>query len=474
VSRLLKLLAVALLFAFSPLAHAQSANWTVSEAAGKVLVRDASGDHPVSRGALVAAGATLSTGPGSRAVVVRGKDFVTVSANSRIRIPLPTQKRGMFEVLQEWGNAIFQIEKKPNPHFGVQTPYLAAVVKGTTFSITVTSEGASLQVLEGAVETSTIDGGAREVIRPGILATITAADRYRLTVQGQDTRTIDSPQRSAPPAAPEAPLPASAPSADAAGSQMAPPEAAAQEGAPANRSGIADVELLTIQMISEAITAKPVDLGRMTNGLVSGVSDIQVASVNAAVTRVDLGRGGGATGEGTGPDPTKPDRGSNQGSSSGKPDTADSPAAGAGGNPGTSAPAAGPGNDNAGNGNGNGSGNDNPGNGNGNGSGNDNPGNGNGNGSGNDNPGNGNGNGSGNDNPGKGNGNGSGNDNPGNGNGNGSGNDNPGNGNGNGSGNDNPGKGNGNGSGNDNPGNGNGNGSGNDNPGNGNGKPGKD
>ena len=87
---------------------AQSTGWTVSEAAGTVIVRDGSGDRPVRRGTVIAEGATLSTGPGARAVVVRGKDFMTVNANSRVRIPVPADKRGMFDVLQEWGNALFR------------------------------------------------------------------------------------------------------------------------------------------------------------------------------------------------------------------------------------------------------------------------------------------------------------------------------------------------------------------------------
>src|SRR3546814_14786860 len=62
---------------------------------------------------------------------------------------------------------VFSIKKKLTPHFGVQTPYLAAVVKGTTFSVTVDGTGASVQVVEGAVEVSTLDGGARDLILPG-------------------------------------------------------------------------------------------------------------------------------------------------------------------------------------------------------------------------------------------------------------------------------------------------------------------
>src|SRR3546814_1605096 len=68
-------------------------------------------------------------------------------------------------IVESAGNIVFSIKKKLTPHFGVQTPYLAAVVKGTTFSVTVDGTGASVQVVEGAVEVSTLDGGARDLIR---------------------------------------------------------------------------------------------------------------------------------------------------------------------------------------------------------------------------------------------------------------------------------------------------------------------
>jgi hypothetical protein len=406
----------------------------------------------------------LETGPSSRAVVVRGKDFVTVAPSSRIRIPMAqTQEAGLFDVLQEWGNAIFQIEKKPNPHFGVRTPYLAAVVKGTTFSITVADEGASLQVTEGAVETSTMDGGARDLIRPGFVAVVAASDRYRLTVQGRETKVIDSPQR---PATGEV---------SSEGPPVAGPALDDSTGTGGTESGSSPVGVVSEvaptvpsfdnQVILEALAPEPLNLSEVTGGLVAGSTSNQVAAV--VVASRDEGRDGGpapqpGAGNGSAPGDGNGNSGNgNSGNGSGSSGSGN-------GNPGNGNSGNGNGNSGNGNGNGNGnSGNDNSGNGNGNsGSGNGN-GNGNGN-SGNGNSGNGNGNsGSGNGNGNSGNGNGNGNGNSGNGN---SGNENGNSGNGNGnSGNGNSGNGNGNsGSGNGNSGNGN-SGSGNGNSGNGNG-----
>jgi hypothetical protein len=468
--RTFKLLACAFFLLFGQSAIAQVAQWTLSEASGRVIVRDAGGEHAARRGSLVVPGATLSTGPGSRAVVVRGKDFVTVAANSRIRIPTADQNSGGFDVVQEWGNAVFQIEKKKNPHFGVRTPYLAAVVKGTTFSITVTHEGASLQVLEGAVETSTGDGGARELIRPGIVASVSAADQFRLTVRGTDTRTIDSPARGAAPAAGSAPAASTAPASETQQpepqpqpepktSETAPPSTAAMPTSPSAAEQVdRSADMLAAQTISEMITAQPTDLGKATGGLIGGTNMVQVASAQvAALTRVDSNHNGPA-----GNGPGNPGPGSAPGSS------------GANG-PGSNG---GPGNGNGGPGSnvgpGNGNGNAGPGSdgGPGNGSGNAGPGS-------NGGPGNGNGNAGPGSNGGPGNGNGNagpGSDGgPGNGNGNaGPGSDGgPGNGNGNASPGSNGGPGNGSGPGTD-GGPGNSNGPGSNGQGNGNAGPGTD
>lgn len=476
--RTFKLLAGAFFLLFTQTATAQVAQWTVSEASGRVTVRDASGEHAARRGNLVSPGATLSTGPGARAVVVRGKDFVNVAANSRIRIPTAAQNSGGFDVVQEWGNAVFQIEKKKNPHFGVRTPYLAAVVKGTTFSITVTQEGASLQVLEGGVETSTGDGGARELIRPGIVASVSAADQFRLTVRGTDTRTIDSPARGAPAAGPApAASPAVAPEAPQAQAEpqsqpdpksseaSAPGTTPTQAGPSAAAQTDRGADLLAAQTISETITAQPTDIGKATGGLVGGTNVVQVASAEvAALTRVNSGRNG-PSGGGQG----------NNGNATGP------------GNGGVNAPApsGGPGNGNAGPGSNNGAGNGNggPGSNGGPGNGNAGPGSNNGVGNGNAGPGSNNDAGDGNGGPGSSGGPGNGNAGPGNagpGSNNGAGNDNagPGSNNGVGNGNGGPGTDGGPGNGNTGPGSNNGAGNGhpgpNGAPGNGNSGPGTD
>lgn len=165
-------------------ALAQKGSWTISETKGTVLVFDSSGERAATAGVDLAPGATVRKQARSSAILVRGRGFVTLRQNAQIRIPEAVRSRSIIQVTQDYGSALFNIGKQADPHFGVETPYLAALVKGTTFIIAVSNDGATLQVTEGAVEASTLDGGAREMILPGAVAMIAATDRMRMVIEG--------------------------------------------------------------------------------------------------------------------------------------------------------------------------------------------------------------------------------------------------------------------------------------------------
>ena len=80
-----------------------------------------------------------------------------VAPGSQVRLPADAAKGAVTQLVEEAGNVVFMIKKMAMPHFAVQTPYLAAVVKGTTFSVSVDDKGASVHVLEGAVDVATVD-----------------------------------------------------------------------------------------------------------------------------------------------------------------------------------------------------------------------------------------------------------------------------------------------------------------------------
>ena len=292
-------------------AFAQEAGWTISEAKGQVTVIDARGERKGDAGIAVAPGMTVRTAARSTAVLVRGREFVTLRQNAQIRIPEASRERSIIQIVQDYGSALFNIGKQADPHFGVETPYLAAVVKGTTFIINVGAEGASLQVTEGAVEVATPDGGARDLILPGAVALVAAGDTMRLVIEGEGRKIVDSPARpaSAPaevPATPAAPV-SSASVLPAGGQARAEPAA---------------ISINSANRIDEVIASSPGDVGRYSGGFVSG----EVSVIAALVVSENTNRGaapafgsdGGRGNDGAGPaNPAGADAGSGSGNGNG-------------------------------------------------------------------------------------------------------------------------------------------------------------
>jgi len=273
--RKIALSAAPLLLAMSTSAVAAEAGWRLSEVSGDVRVISSGGARPATRGALLASGSTIVAGARSKAVIVRNKDVVVVSANSRIRLVPTEQQKGFFQIISEFGTSLFTIEHKKQPHFGVQTPYLAAVVKGTVFSVTVTASGASVQVTQGAVDVATLDGGAHELIRPGMIGSVGAGDRYQLRVDGDGNRVVRSDNAPAGTVGVAAPAPG--PSQAAAGE---PPE-----GAPPLE-------------VTDAIDTGSVSVAEATGGLIQGTTGLDLAMAAAGTAesarREDKGAGGGS------------------------------------------------------------------------------------------------------------------------------------------------------------------------------------
>jgi len=219
-------------------------SWTMSEASGQVTVASSGLVRVGSRGATLSAGDVITTGAKGRAVIVRGQEYLVVAPNSRIRVADPAKSGSMTQIIEQIGNVVFKIKKMATPHFAVETPFLAAVVKGTTFSVTVTESGASVQVIEGRVEVETRDGGARHLVLPGDIGSVSGKALGRLNIEGRDARTIVSPTEGGSATVPTAEL------------------------LKADPVAVADVPADPV--IAIAVSEPPVRLGPATGGMVSG------------------------------------------------------------------------------------------------------------------------------------------------------------------------------------------------------------
>jgi len=193
----------------SSTAHAlESRSWGVESHAGTVWVHHA-GVQPIALNPneQLGAGSTIETGTDGRVILVRGDETIIVSPSTSIALPEQNDTGMATTILQSFGTILLQVEKRASQHFEVETPFLAAVVKGTKFTVTVDQSGAAVHVVEGAVEVIDLDTGDVGMVRPGQTAHTPAAQGVGLTVGGPGATT---PARASAPTRPNKPVPAPA------------------------------------------------------------------------------------------------------------------------------------------------------------------------------------------------------------------------------------------------------------------------
>ena len=165
----------------------KQATWHVSRSSGDVwLVAPGAQQASLSQEAALNPGDTIRTGPTGRVLLTRGAESMMIAPNSVIGLPAEA-KDGMFTtIVQQAGSVLLDVEKRNVQHFAVETPYLAAVVKGTQFQVTVTASGANVTVSRGQVEVADFKSGQIAQVLPGQMAKVFASGQG-LSLSGSGT-----------------------------------------------------------------------------------------------------------------------------------------------------------------------------------------------------------------------------------------------------------------------------------------------
>jgi hypothetical protein len=372
--------------------------WVVDRVTGTAWIVEVSiGPIPVELGMPIPEQATVATASNGRVMLSRGEETILLSPDTTITVRDSVWGE-RTTVYQRTGEIELDVEARNYQHFSVETPLLAAVVKGTHFTVSVDAQGADVSVERGSVEVADHVSGDVADVGPGQRAGVRPQEAAGLTVGGP---TPPSVRR-------ESPRPSRVsldPSSTLTPEDLAPNANAAEGDDPTEAA--------------DAPEASPTSSDDVRGG--SEGSDSHGDDVNERHGRAAGGSGSGIGNEGNGNGgangSSDDDRGDDDGNGNGNGNSGGGGnGGGGGGNAFGNGDEPGRGNGNSGSGGGNGNGN------NGNGNGNGNGGNGNGEANGNGNNGNGHGNGGGNGNGNSGNGNGWGNGNGGSrGNGNGNG-----------------------------------------------------
>jgi hypothetical protein len=170
-------------------AFAADGEWTVRKSSGEVWT-GGQGVQPVSLGqsngqeTVLKPGDTVTTGRNGRVLLVRGQETILIAPNSVVGIPAEKKDGLATTITQQAGSILLEVEKRNVPHFEVETPYLAAVVKGTQFRVSVTATGTRVDVQRGQVEVVDFKSGQIAQVLPGQAAQSFAHGAQGLALTG--------------------------------------------------------------------------------------------------------------------------------------------------------------------------------------------------------------------------------------------------------------------------------------------------
>lgn len=125
-------------------------DWIAERLRGAVFTFVDGGWVQLHRGDVVPDRQVVRTQNNGRITLVRGAEIVEVSPNSQIEI---VDKDGQqFTTVNQWyGTVAIEAEVRNVQHFAVVNQHLAAVVKGTRFTVKSNDDGASVDVTRGVV-----------------------------------------------------------------------------------------------------------------------------------------------------------------------------------------------------------------------------------------------------------------------------------------------------------------------------------
>ncbi|MCB9993026.1 MAG: FecR domain-containing protein [Hyphomicrobiaceae bacterium] len=138
------------LLAFMP-GLAMADDWIADQLRGNVLIYSNGDWVQLQRGDVVSDDRYIRTMGSGRVTFLRGNETIEMAGNTQMRI-VDSNGRQFTTVIQDFGSVSIEAEVQNVQHFAVETPFLAAVVKGTRFTVTVGDEDASVAVERGLVQ----------------------------------------------------------------------------------------------------------------------------------------------------------------------------------------------------------------------------------------------------------------------------------------------------------------------------------
>jgi hypothetical protein len=160
-------------------------DWVVTKLRGSAAVLIGEKWQPLRRGDVVSDDRAIQTLSSSKATLERGPEKIELGPETAIRIDEAATAR-YTTVKQYFGAVTVEAEVQNVEHFGVLTPHLAAVVKGTRFTMVSDETTATVEVLRGHVAVEDSDTHQTTVLGVGQSAS-TSEGGAPLSLSGEGT-----------------------------------------------------------------------------------------------------------------------------------------------------------------------------------------------------------------------------------------------------------------------------------------------
>lgn len=147
-------------------------DWTAEQLRGQVMQFVDNQWQPLRRGMVVPDSRIVRTMKTGRVTFLRGSETVDLGPDTQIQIHDKAGSKPFTTVKQYFGVVAVEADVRKVQHFGVDTPFLAAVVKGTRFTVTSGDTGSSVTVRRGHVAVENLRTHSKVTLSVGQTATI--------------------------------------------------------------------------------------------------------------------------------------------------------------------------------------------------------------------------------------------------------------------------------------------------------------
>ncbi|HEV2515580.1 MAG TPA: FecR family protein [Devosia sp.] len=182
-NRMLTLLGLVMVMSVASGSAVLADDWVAVKLRGQVLQLVAGDWAKLQRGDVVPDDRVIRTLGNGRVDLQRDAEVVSLGGNTQIQIRDKAGKR-FTTVQQHFGTVEIEAEVRNVQHFAVETPFLAAVVKGTHFTVKTSKTGSSVKVKRGRVEVSDNKSGAHVLVPAGQQATVAATGEIAVSGRG--------------------------------------------------------------------------------------------------------------------------------------------------------------------------------------------------------------------------------------------------------------------------------------------------